>query len=259
MSIQLKPCVFQLCSPARIARDDHAVRVLVPRSELTGADRAWASRYEIGDVLRYHRGSAELGLRAGSYAQVVSTRPRENEITVRKPDGSEVAYDPARLRGIDAYTEAERRFSVGDRIQFTAPQHELHVANRALGTIERIALDGSMSVRMDSGKAISFDPALTRHIDHGYAVTSHSAQGLTADRVLVHVDHAAHPDLVYSRFAYVSVSRASFEAKLFTDDATRLPARLSTEIDKSAALDFSQAVDKTPLDQSLQSGIQLGL
>lgn len=168
-----------------VAREDHSMKVLVPRSELTGADRAWASRYEVGDVLRYHRGSAELGLRAESYAQVVSTNPKENQIAVRKPDGSEVAYDPARLRGIDAYSEMERRFSVGDRIQFTAPQQELHVANRALGTIEQIALDGSVTARMDSGKAICFDPALTRHFDHGYAVTSHSAQGLTADRVLV--------------------------------------------------------------------------
>jgi ATP-dependent exoDNAse (exonuclease V) alpha subunit len=190
---------------------------------------------------------------------VVSTNAKENEITVRKPDGSEVTYDPARLRGIDAYTEMERRFSVGDRIQFTAPQQELHVANRALATIEQIAPDDSMTARMDSGRTISFDAQVTRHFDHGYAVTSHSAQGLTADRVLVHVDHAAHPDLVNSRFAYVSVSRASFEARIFTDDATRLPARLSAEIDKSAALDFSQAIAKTPLDQSLQSGIQLSL
>jgi hypothetical protein len=55
------------------------------------------------------------------------------------------------------------------------------------------------------------------------------------------------------------VSRASFEARIFTDDASRLPARLSTEIDKTTALDFSQAVGKTPLDQSLQSGIQVGM
>ena len=242
-----------------VARDDRAVKVLVPRSELTGADRSWAARYEIGDVLRYHRGSTELGIRAGSYVQVVSTNPRENEITVRKADGSEIAYNPARLRGIDTYTEAERRFSVGDRIQFTAPQQELHLANRALGTIEQIAPNGSVTARMDSGKAVSFDPQVTRHFDHGYAVTSHSAQGLTADRVLVHVDQAAHPDLVNSRFAYVSVSRASFEARIFTDDATRLPARLSTEIDKNAALDFSRAVGKTPIEQSMNPGIQLGL
>lgn len=242
-----------------VAREDHTVKVLIPRSELTGADRSWASRYEVSDVLRYHRGSAELDIRAGSYAQVVSTNPKENEITVKKPDGTEVTYDPTRLRGIDAYTEAERRFSVGDRIQFTAPRQELHVSNRALGTIEHIAPDGSMSAKMDNCKTVSFDPQITRHFDHGYAVTSHSAQGLTADRVLVHVDQAAHPDLVNKRLAYVAVSRASFEAKIFTDDSTKLATRLSTEINKSTALDFSQAVGKAPVDQSVQSGIQLGL
>jgi hypothetical protein len=41
--------------------------------------------------------------------------------------------------------------------------------------------------------------------------------------------------------------------------ATRLPARVSTEIDKSAAVDFSQAVSKTPVEQSVQTGIHLGL
>lgn len=242
-----------------VARNDHSIRVLIPRSQLTGADRAWAPRYEIGDVLRYQRGSAELGVRAGSYAQVISTNPRENEITVRKADGSDVTYNPARLRGIDAYTEVERHFSVGDRIQFTAPQQELHVANRALGTIDRIAPDGSLNVRMDGGREISFDPAFTRHFDHGYAVTSHSAQGLTAEHVLVHVDNAAHPDLVNRRFTYVALSRASFDARVFTDDASKLTTRLSTEIDKTAAVDFSQAVSKAHLDQSLQSGIQLDL
>lgn len=242
-----------------VAREDHAVKVLIPRSELTGADRGWASRYEIGDVVRYHRGSAELGVRAESYAQVVSTNPRENEITVRKPDGAEVTYNPARLRGIDAYSEVERRFSLGDRIQFTAPQKELHIANRALGTIGQIAPDGSMTARMDSGKSITFDPQTTRHLDHGYAVTSHSAQGLTADRVLVHVDHAAHPDLVNNRYAYVAVSRASFEAKIFTDDASRLSTRLNTEINKTTALDFSLIVGKTPLEQSVQTGVHIGI
>ena len=222
-----------------IARDDHAVQVLVPRSEMTGADRAWASRYEVGDVLRYHRGSAELGLPAGSYVQVVSTNPKENEITVRKPDGSEVAYDPARLRGIDAYTEVERRFSVGDRIQFTAPQQELHIANRSLATIEQIAPDGSITAKMDSGKAVSFDPALTRHFDHGYAVTSHSAQGLTAERVLIHADTNVHPDLLNARFGYVSVSRASHEATLFTDNISELGPQLDNDIGKTSALGLS--------------------
>ena len=42
--------------------EDHAFRVLAPRSDMTGADRAWAARYDVGDVLRYQRGSKVLGI-----------------------------------------------------------------------------------------------------------------------------------------------------------------------------------------------------
>ncbi len=73
------------------------------------------------------------------------------------------------------------------------------------------------------------------------------------------MDLATHPNFVNSRLAYVAVSRASFEASIFTDDATRLQARLSTEIDKIAAIDFSQAAGKTPAEQSVQTGIQLSV
>jgi hypothetical protein len=67
-----------------------------------------------------------------------------------------------------------------------------------------------------------------RHLDHGYAVTSDSCQGLTAERVLVHADTGVHPDLLNSRFGYVSISisRASHEATLFTDDLAKLGPQL---------------------------------
>jgi hypothetical protein len=55
----------------RIALRDYPMRVLVQRSEMTGADRAWASRYQVGDVLHYQRGSAEIDIPGGSYAHVV--------------------------------------------------------------------------------------------------------------------------------------------------------------------------------------------
>jgi len=44
-----------------------------PRQNLTGADRTWAERYEVGDVLRYSRASKETGIGKGEYAQVKST------------------------------------------------------------------------------------------------------------------------------------------------------------------------------------------
>jgi conjugative relaxase-like TrwC/TraI family protein len=50
--------------------ENHSMRVLTPRSDMTGADRAWAARYEVGDVLHYQRGSTVLGIEQRSYARV---------------------------------------------------------------------------------------------------------------------------------------------------------------------------------------------
>ncbi len=112
-------------------------------------------------------------------------------MTVQKPDGERVSYDPSRLLGISAYREIERKFAIGDRIQLIAPNRELGVANRDLGTLQQIGEDRRLIVRMDGDqeKTIAFDPHEMRHFDHGYAVTSHSSQGLTSERVLVNMDN----------------------------------------------------------------------
>jgi ATP-dependent exoDNAse (exonuclease V) alpha subunit len=232
------------------------MRVLTPRNDMTGADREWAARYQSGDVLHYVRGSKEHGIEARTYAQVVATNPAENLVTVRKEDGQQVTYDPSRLRGIAAYREIEREFAVGDKIQFTAPQRDLQVANRDLATIQSIADDGKISVRMDGAKdrIVRFDANEMRHLDHGYAVTSHSSQGLTSERVIVNMDTKVHPELINSRFAYVSVSRASHDAQIFTNDAASLTGKLSQDVSKSAAVSFGNAQSS-----SVQQGLALSI
>ena len=239
-----------------VDKADHSMRVLAPRNDMTGADREWASRYETGDVLHYTRGSKEHGIEPRSYAQVVTTNPAENLVTVRKDDGQQVTYDPSRLRGIAAYREIERQFAIGEKIQFTAPNRELQVANRDLGTIQQIDSDGKISVRLDGPKdrIVRFDAQQMRHLDHGYAVTSHSSQGLTSKRVLVNMDTEVHPELISSRFAYVSVSRASHDARIFTNDAASLAGNLSQNVSKASAVSFANAQSST-----MQQGLSLGV
>jgi conjugative relaxase-like TrwC/TraI family protein len=231
-----------------VDKADHSMRVLAPRNDMTGADREWASRYETGDVLHYTRGSKEHGIEPRSYAQVVTTNPAENLVTVRKDDGQQVTYDPSRLRGIAAYREIEREFAIGEKIQFTAPNRDLQVANRDLGTIQQIDSDGKISVRLDGPKdrVVRFDAHQMRHLDHGYAVTSHSSQGLTSKRVLVNMDTEVHPELINSRFAYVSVSRASHDAHIYTNDATTLAQTLGRDVSKTSALVIQTAQSSVP-------------
>jgi conjugative relaxase-like TrwC/TraI family protein len=235
--------------------DDHSFRVLIPRQDLTGAERAWASRYQIEDVLRYSRGSALVGVGPGTYGKVVAVNPDENLLTIQKADGDLVSYDPKRLTGVSVYREAEREFSVGDRIQFTAPDKELGVANRELGRITKIDADGNIALRLEDGRPVQFKAGYHPHFDHGYAVTSHSSQGLTADRVLINIDTTANPQLLNSRFAYVAVSRASIAAEIFTDDSAGLGQKLSHDVDKTSAVEFSTSANDGISDAGLSQDL----
>ena len=235
-----------------LAPEDHTLRVLVQRQDMTGAERSWANHYEVNDVIRYTRGSKATGIGAGAYASVVGIDPSANLLTVEKANHELATYDPRRLTGVSVYQAVDHEFSIGERIQFTAPDKSLGVANRDLALIESIHPDGRVTASVSDDRRIQFNAREHPHFDHGYAVTSHSSQGLTAERVLVHADTGVHPDLLNSRFAYVSVSRASHDVVVFTDDVAKLVPQLGADVSKTSALEINQA-------SSIAQGIGLGL
>jgi conjugative relaxase-like TrwC/TraI family protein len=224
-----------------LTNDSQEFHTLAHRSDMTGADREWAARYQPGDVLKYTAGSKAQGIERDSSATVLSTNARDNTITVERADGQSVTYDPRRLRGVNVYKEAAREFATGDRIQFTAKDKDLGVNNRDLGTITKLE-PGQVSVRLDGkdNRTVSFDPAKMQHFDHGYAVTSHVSQGLTEGRVIANIDTDSSRSLINTRLAYVAISRASDDARIYTNNAETLGTRLATEVSKTAAVDFRQ-------------------
>ncbi len=248
-----------------INRKEHRIAILVPDSHTTGAERQWAGCYEYGDVVRFTRGSKMLRLKAGEYVRVTDSDLMKNLVTVRRTNGKELTYDPSRVQGVNVYQEAERKFSVGDRIQFTAPFRSERIANRQLGTIQEIRANGKLKIKLDSGRTVALSLHKHPHLDYGYAVTSHSSQGLTADRVLVNVDTTnAHEKLLNTRFAYVAISRARFEVKIYTDNAQALTQELSREITKRTAIENPQEQhEEQPSQQDHKQkqsqGLSLGL
>jgi conjugative relaxase-like TrwC/TraI family protein len=247
-----------------VSTEEHRIRTLVPRQNLTGADRTWAERYEVGDMLRYSRTSKETGIGKGEYAQVRSIDAPKNRLTVELQNGTECTYDPRRQQGVSVFREEMRSFSVGDRIQFTAPANELKVASRELGTIESIGEDGRLRLKMDGGRAVELDPRQHLHLDHGYAMTSHSSQGQTADRVLIHVDtELGAKDLLNSRMAYVSVSRGRYDAQIYTSSALTLRQELGRDVSHPPAIQqepVAQKIGQQPAHTNeIVQGFGLGL
>ena len=233
----------ELQASGRVEEQEHRLTVLVPRQEMTGADRQWAAQYEPGDIIRYTRGSQATSVKSGEYVHVNGVDRDRNLLTVERENGQQVTYDPHRLHGVSVYQEGERDFSTGDRVQFTAPYRDERIANRQLGTVEQIDAEGNLQIRLDSGRDAHFNIHEHPHLDYGYAVTSHSSQGATADRVLVHVDtEQAHDQLVNSRLAYVSVSRGRYDAQIYTNDAEKLGEELSRDVTKQSALESEHEI-----------------
>jgi hypothetical protein len=246
----------ELRSSNGLAEEGHQFQTLVHRSDMTGADRTWAARYNSGEVLQYTTGSKELGIERNSFARIESVDPRTNTLTVRREDGESVSYDPRRLRGVNVFREAEREFAAGDRIQFTGQNKDLNVSNRDLRMVTDIT-DNQMTVKLDGKipRTVTFDPSEFKQFDHGYAVTSYSSQGMTAERVLANIDTDFSRSLINERLAYVAISRASDDARIYTNNAETLGQRLATDISKTSALSFDQAQSSSQHVSQADGGI----
>ena len=233
-----------------LADDARQFLTLSHRSDMTGPDRTWAAMYKPGDVVQYERGSKAAGIERGSFVVVRSTDAASNQVRVELGDGSHATYDPRRVYGVNVFRETSREFATGDRLQFSALNKELGISNRDMGTITKMEPD-RLTVLMDGKekRSISFDPREFRQYDHGYAVTSHSAQGLTTGRVIANIDTDSSRSLINTRLAYVAISRASEDARIYTNNAETLGQRLATDVTKTVAVDFTTQVQQPAVPQ----------
>jgi ATP-dependent exoDNAse (exonuclease V) alpha subunit len=232
----------ELRAAGKLGEDTYQLRILVNRQSITGEDRAVASSYQVGDVVRYRKGSAALGIKPKDYATVMASDPEVNIITVKREDGGVIRYNPAQLRGVSIYEPEMRSFAVGDRLQFSAPSRELGVSNRDMGSVSYIDAKGNIRIALDSGRTVGFNLGTNKHIDYSFATTSHASQGTTVDRVLVHIDtgDSRIRNLVTQPLAYVALSRPRYDARIFTDDAGELTRALDRHHAKTTALSGDQ-------------------
>ena len=156
-------------------------------------------------MIRFTRGSKQFAIAKGAYAHVEKLDRDANMSTVNTGDGRRIAYNPVRLFGVEVFREEPRVLAQGDRIQFRTPDRALGVANGDFATIKSIDARRAL-LRLDNCRELSAALDRLNHIDHGYASTSHSAQGATVDRVIVDIDTRLSPELVNRKQFYVSIA-----------------------------------------------------
>jgi ATP-dependent exoDNAse (exonuclease V) alpha subunit len=111
------------------------------------------------------------------------------------------------------------------------------------------------NLRFDNQRELELPVAKLRHVDHGYAVTSHSSQGATVDRVIVNADSMRSAKLVNRKQLYVSLSRAREDVQVFTDDLSTLERAAARNPNKKAAMEVVKpapvTTELTPQPQRL--------
>jgi conjugative relaxase-like TrwC/TraI family protein len=227
-----------LVAHGQVAAQGREHGILV-RRDLTRPQLQHARNYQEGDVLHFSRGSKRLGLAKDAYVAIERVDNQRNALSLRTPDHREIELNPGRWRGLEAYRWEQRTLAVGDRLQFRAPDRMLKVANGEFATV--VGLDAQRAtLRLDSKREVSASLAQLRRIDHGYASTSHAAQGATVDRVIVNIDATRSAQLVNRKQFYVSLSRARYDARLYTDDTQALRRAVVRNPEKTIALDVVQ-------------------
>jgi len=197
----------------------------------TKAQAARPANYQAGYLLTLHRPVRDAGLPAGMAVEVMAMK--RGELQVRDGHGTEFTVSPARHS--PAWTVSAPRvieLAPGDRVLIRQNHRAAGLVNGEVLTLESRQPAGAWRARDVQGRAKEI-PADFCAFTHGYAVTSHKAQGRTADEVIV---CAAQLD---AKAIYVAFSRACQRVTGYTPDKVALfDALPNTNRPRVAALDI---------------------
>jgi hypothetical protein len=218
----------ELRARGRLADDEVVLKVYVEREGGGGAVPRAEDFTPGEDVVRFGRASKAYGVGAGDYGRVVATtadRVRDT-ITVALAGGREITYRPDNLPSARRYREAELRLAEGDRVRFGAPLAKHGVPAGTLGTVAAIG-DRALTVRTDSGRAVSLSTEAPHHLDYGYAAPQPPASGPPLDLLLYNAEarEAVGPHAL--RALAATLSRGGRETLVFTDSFDGLCAAVT--------------------------------
>ncbi len=231
----------ELKTRGQIGPEEHEFRVFDSLS-WTEAQKWDARRYRAGQMLRFHKAAG--GFARDESVEVVGVVG--SSLRVRRADGSEKSFP---LKRDAKSSRGSASFDVGESKTLTvAPGDKLLLqSNRAKrftnGELVDVKSVQTGSITLADGRAL---PADYNTFTHGYAVTSHAAQGKTVDAVFM-VASSRSLAAVHREQFYVSISRGRDEARVFTDDKDLLRAHVTDSSARLAAIEVVPVIPKRRL------------
>lgn len=227
------------------------------RGDLTSAQMRRAVEYKAGDAIRFEKEYRSLAAKKGEIWRV--DRVEANEVVIVR-EGREQRFRPTELsgKGLTVGRVAEREIAAGERVRITG---DIAAGKETLRNGQRATVlalkEGHFEVKVDGlRKTVEIPFGKTLSLDHGYAATGHSAQGLGAKRVLLERD--SHCRTASERQFYTDVTRSEHELIVYTDDRKKLAQAVTRQVDKTQALEQGapRTIDQPPGEKTVQEQVQ---
>ncbi|WDN24996.1 MobF family relaxase [Xanthomonas oryzae] len=224
------------------------------RVDLTQAQRRFAPSYQPGMVIQPEKDYQKAGLTRGVTYRVKEALPG-NALVLQRQDGTTTTINPRKATQLSVYHLERAELSIGDtvRINRNDPGRDLTNGDRM-----RVAGVIGGTVKLESveqrdgrpARALELPVNKPLHLEHAYASTVHSSQGVTKDRVLIALDTKSRTTSM--NLYYVAISRARQEARVYTNNRGELPAAIARRFDKTTALGLERNRNTKRDRQALQ-------
>lgn len=208
----------------------HTVATL-ESEDMTRAQKKVAGNFRVDQVVVFEAAKRGGEFKRGEQYTIAAIDTVKNLLTVIGPDRKTIVFNPAEHKNFSAYSQHEINVSPGDWLRITRNNSQLGIAN---GERYKVEVVTAKTIRLQGGVELPRDRRL--HVQYGYAMTIHSAQGLTMDRVLMDVN--THSLTSNRAVFYVGISRPRYELDIYTNDKKKLPDAVAREPKKYAALEL---------------------
>ena len=199
----------------------------------TEAQLKYVSSYEEDDVVVSVKDYRRYGMQRRVPYRVVERDLENNLLTLAAPDGRTFSFDPTTCTTKTTYTVQELAISVGDKLRWTRNEAVKGVRNGQQVTVEAIDRDGTATLRTDKGEQLQTNLQGHQYLDYALVSTTYSAQGKTADTVLVSADSTLSKEGLN-----VAVTRAKYRLSLYSADTEELYKRAERSSAKENPSDY---------------------
>ncbi len=232
-----------LISPTRVLRDsiNNDIRIglqvekklegevkefiALRQKDMSVADYQFAPSFNIGDTLKFHK--AYKNITRDEYLLVKQVDAISNSLVLKKENGREVLFQLRKevdyQSKFEIFKDRELQLQKGLKIIFTKNNRDYLLINSETAIIRDIGKK-AISLQFENKEIRKIPWEQFRHIDYGYCITVHAAQGKTYDIAIAAIKN--HLLLNNQKLWLVTLSRHRDYITIYTGDRQQLKVNL---------------------------------